>query len=136
MLDSFTSVCPTSCTNILKMKWHCNDFTYCLWLCCCWKFFSLVITADEQTFKALVMVELLDLEEEEEETKGRGMTRSWLKKREELSYFKNTVRELQLEDPEAFIEMMKMDFSYLNVTQRNVIWTQRFFGTLSDRVLL
>ena len=80
-----------------------------------------MITAEEQTFKALVMVELLDLEEEEEETKGRGMTRSWLKKREELSYFKNTVRELQLEDPEAFIEMMKMDFSYLNVTQRNVI---------------
>ena len=36
-------------------------------------------------FKALVMVELL---EEEEETKGRGMTRSWLKKREELGYFK------------------------------------------------
>ena len=36
-------------------------------------------------FKALVMVELLDLEEEEE-TKGGGMTKSWLKKREELGY--------------------------------------------------
>ena len=37
-------------------------------------FFSLAIMADKQTFKALVMVELLD-SEEEEETKGRGMTR-------------------------------------------------------------
>ena len=41
-------------------------------------FFSLAIIADKQMFKALVMVELLD-SEEEEETKGRGMTRSWLR---------------------------------------------------------
>ena len=35
--------------------------------------------------KGLVMVELID-SEEEEETKGRGMMRSWLKKREEMDY--------------------------------------------------
>ena len=40
--------------------------------------------------KALMMVELFD-SEEEEETKERGMTRSWLKKREELGYFTNNV---------------------------------------------
>ena len=56
---------------------------------------------DKQIFgDALMMVELLD-SEEEEETKGRGMTRSWLKKREELGYFTNIVRELQLEDTEG-----------------------------------
>ena len=53
--------------------------------------------ADKQMFKALVMVELFD-SEEEEGTKGRGMTRSWIKKREELRYFTNIVQELQLED--------------------------------------
>ena len=67
------------------------------------KFFSLAIMADKQMFKALVMVELLD-SKEEEETKGRGMTRSWLKKREELGYSTNIVRELQLEDTEWFKE--------------------------------
>ena len=50
-------------------------------------FFSLAIMAEKQMFEVLVMVELLD-SEEEEENKGRGMTRSWLKKREELGYFK------------------------------------------------
>ena len=59
------------------------------------------------------MVELLD-SEEEEETKGRGMRRSWLKKREELGYFTNIVRELQLEDTEGFKEMMRMDFKHFN----------------------
>ena len=43
--------------------------------------------AEKQMFEVLVMVELLD-SEEEEENKGLGMTRSWLKKREELGYFK------------------------------------------------
>ena len=62
-------------------------------------------------FKALVMVELL---EEEEETKGRGMTRSWLKKREELGYLTNIVRELQLENTEGFEEIMRMDFKHFN----------------------
>ena len=68
---------------------------------------------DKQMFKAMVMAELLD-SEEEEETKGRRMTRSWLKKREELSYFTNIVRELQLEDTEGFKEMMRMDFKHFN----------------------
>ena len=45
-------------------------------------------------FKALVVAELLD-SEEEEETKERGMARNWLKKREELGYFTNIVRELR-----------------------------------------
>ena len=56
-------------------------------------FFPLAIMADKQMFKVLVMVELLD--SEEEETKGRGMKRSWLKKREKLGYLTNIVRELQ-----------------------------------------
>ena len=63
--------------------------------------------------KALVMVELFD-SEEEEETKERGMTRSWLKKREELGYFTNNVRELQLEDTEGFKDMMRMDLKHFN----------------------
>ena len=52
-------------------------------------------------FKALVIAELLD-SGEEEETKGQRMARSWLKKREELGYFTNIVRELQLENTEGF----------------------------------
>ena len=63
--------------------------------------------------KALVMVEMFD-SEEEEETKERGMTRSWFKKREELGYFTNNVRELQLEDTEGFKDMMRMDLKHFN----------------------
>ena len=63
--------------------------------------------------KALVMVDLFD-SEEEEETKERGMTRSWFKKREELGYFTNNVRELQLEDTEGFKDMMRMDLKHFN----------------------
>ena len=59
-------------------------------------------------FKALEMVELVD-SEEEEETKGRGTTRSWLKKREELGYFTNNIRESQLEGTQWLEEMMRMD---------------------------
>ena len=44
-------------------------------------------------FKALVMVELLD-SEEEEEIKIRGMATSWLKKRGKLGYYTNIVRKL------------------------------------------
>ena len=64
-------------------------------------------------FKTLVMVELLD-SEEEEKTKGRGMARSWLQKREELGYFTNIVQELQLEDTEGLKEMMKSIFKHFN----------------------
>ena len=42
------------------------------------------------------------------------MTRSWLKKREELGYFIYIVQELQLEDTEGFKEMMRMDFKHFN----------------------
>ena len=59
------------------------------------------------------MVELLD-SEEEKETNRRGMTRGWLKKREEQVYFTNIVQELQLEDTEGFQEMMRMDFKHFN----------------------
>ena len=59
-------------------------------------------------FKALEMVESVD-SEEEEETKGRGTTRSWLKKREELGYFTNNIRESQLEGTQWLEEMMRMD---------------------------
>ena len=61
----------------------------------------------------VVMVKFLDLEEEEE-TKGRVMTRSWLKKREELGYFTSIVRELQLEDTERFKETVRMNFKHFN----------------------
>ena len=64
-------------------------------------------------FKALVVVELLN-SEEEEETKGWGTTRSWLKKREKQGYFNNIVRELQLVDTEGFKEMLRMDFKHFN----------------------
>ena len=64
--------------------------------------------ADKQMFKALEMVESVD-SEEEEETKGRGTTRSWLKKREELGYFTNNIRESQLEGTQWLEEMMRMD---------------------------
>ena len=50
--------------------------------------------------QALVMVQLLDFDEEEE-TKGRGMKRSWLKKREELGYLTNILRKLQTENTEG-----------------------------------
>ena len=69
--------------------------------------------ADKQMFQAMVIAELLD-SGEEEETKGQGMARSWLKKREELGYFTNIVRELQLKDTERFKEMMRMDFKHFN----------------------
>ena len=42
------------------------------------------------------------------------MTRVWLKKIEELGYFTNTARELQLKDTEGFKEMMRMDFKHFN----------------------
>ena len=58
------------------------------------------------------MVELLD-SKEEEETKRRWMTRSWLKKREELGYFTNIVRELQLKDTEGFKEMPFLIVSFV-----------------------
>ena len=52
--------------------------------------------------------------EKEEEAKGRGMTRSWLKEREELVHFTKIIRELQLEDTGGFKEMMRMDFKHFN----------------------
>ena len=75
-------------------------------------FFSLAIMVDKQMFKALMMAELFD--SEEEETKGWGMTRSWLNEREELGYFTNIVREFQLEDTERFKGMMRVDFKHFN----------------------
>ena len=42
------------------------------------------------------------------------MTRIWFKKREELGYFTNIVRELQLEDIKGLKEMMRMDFKHFN----------------------
>ena len=106
--------------------------------------------ADKQMFKDLEMVELLD-SEKEDETKGQGMTRSWLKKREELHYFINILQELQLEDTEGFKEMMRMDFKHFNkilnlvapdITPQEIIdrnkvisvaerltWTLRFLAT-------
>ena len=69
---------------------------------------------DKQIFgDGLMMVELLD-SEKGEETKRRRMTISWLKKREELGYFTEIVRELQLKDTEGFKEMMRMDFRHFN----------------------
>ena len=59
-------------------------------------------------FKSLVKLD----SEEDKETKRRGLTRSWLKKKEELGYFRNIVRGLQLENTEGFKQMMRMDFKY------------------------
>ena len=42
------------------------------------------------------------------------MTRTWLKKREELGYFTNIVQELQLEDTEGFKEMVRVDVKHFN----------------------
>ena len=61
-------------------------------------------------FKSLVKLD----SEEDKETKRRGLTRSWLKKKEELGYFRNIVRELQLENTEGFEEIMRMDFKHFN----------------------
>ena len=78
-LDRFELVGPTFR--------KCNDIVITSLIACdCVVIFSLAIMAVKKFFKALVMVELLD-SEEEEENKGPGMTRSWLKKREELGYF-------------------------------------------------
>ena len=88
-------------------------------------------------FKALVMVELLD-SEEEEETKGREMTRSSLKKREELGYFTNIARKLQLEDIEEFKEMMRMNFKHFNeiLNAECLTVTLRFLATWETFQLL
>ena len=59
-------------------------------------------------FKSLVKLD----SEEDKETKRRRLTRSWLKKKEELGYFRNIVRELQLENTEGFKQMMRMDFKH------------------------
>ena len=59
-------------------------------------------------FKSLVKLD----SEEDKETKRRGLTRSWFKKKEELGYFRNIVRELQLENTEGFKQMMRMDFKH------------------------
>ena len=42
------------------------------------------------------------------------MTSSWLKKREELGYFTNILRKLQLEDTEGFKKMVRIDFKHFN----------------------
>ena len=59
-------------------------------------------------FKSLVKLD----SEEDKEIKRRGLTRSWFKKKEELGYFRNIVRELQLENTEGFKQMMRMDFKH------------------------
>ena len=113
LVQHFLNVGPTCWTRLRQYVQYvgqtfrkCNDFIDCLRLCHFSKFFSLAIMADKQMFKALVMVELLD-SEEEEEIKIRGMATSWLNKRGKLGYFTNIVRKLQLEDTEGFKEMMR-----------------------------
>ena len=81
--------------------------------------------ADKQIFKALEMVELVD----SEETKGRGTTRSWLKKREELGYFTNNIRESQLKGTQWLEEMMRMD------SHRNFIEISSKFQTSLHQTL-
>ena len=81
--------------------------------------------ADKHIFKALEMVELVD----SEETKGRGTTRSWLKKREELGYFINNIRESQLEGTQWLEEMMRMD------SHRNFIEISSKFQTSLHQTL-
>ena len=65
------------------------------------------------TFRALVVLELIDSDEEKEkERDGSGKTRNLIKKREELGYYANIVRELRMEDTDGWKEMMRMDFEY------------------------
>ena len=40
--------------------------------------------------------------------KGRGTTRSWIRRKEEKGYFNNIVRELMIEDTQGYREMMRM----------------------------
>ena len=42
------------------------------------------------------------------------MTSSCLKKREELGYLTNILRELQLEDTEGFKKIVRIDFKHFN----------------------
>ena len=62
------------------------------------------------------------------------MTRTWLKKRDELGYFTNIVWELQLEDTEVFKEMTRMDFKHFDEianpfckTKETTDWTNSIF---------
>ena len=53
--------------------------------------------------KCLAAVILIDILEEDEK-KGRGKTRSWIRRRKEKGYFNNIVRELMIEDTPGYRE--------------------------------
>ena len=53
--------------------------------------------------RVLVVLELINSDEEKkEESNGRGKTRNWIKKREELGYYADIVQELRMEDTDVF----------------------------------
>ena len=94
--------------------------------------------ANKQALNALVILELLDLEDGEgDNNNGRGKTREWLKRRRELGHYTNIVQELQLEDTNGFKEMMRMDYKYFkeilnlvepDITPQEIIGGNKNFG--------
>ena len=69
------------------------------------------MTVNKSTLRALVLLELIDSDEEEERNR-QGKTRNWIKEREELGYYTNIVQELRMEGTFGFKEMMRMDFKH------------------------
>ena len=71
------------------------------------------MAVNKSTLRALVVLELINSDEEkEEESNGRGKTRNWIKKREELRYYPNIVHKLQMGDTDVFKEIIRMDFEH------------------------
>ena len=69
------------------------------------------MTVNKSTLRALVLLELIDSDDEEERNR-QGKTRNWIKEREELGYYTNIVQELRMEGTVGFKEMMRMDFKH------------------------
>ena len=94
---------------------------------------------------AIILIELL--EEDEKRGKGRGKTRSWMRRRKEKGYFNNIVRELMIEDTAGYREMMRMTHDEFveilkliepDITPRQVIGGYKFLynNKINARVLI
>ena len=58
--------------------------------------------AQQEAAACLAIALLVD-----DDKKGRGKTRNWIKRREEKGYFLNIVKELNAEDTSIYKEMMR-----------------------------
>ena len=77
-----------------------------------WNLFT-KMAVNKSTFQALVVLELINSDEEtEEKSNGRGKTRNWIKKREELGYYPNIKHKLRMEDTDMFKEIIRMGFEH------------------------